>query len=297
MVMRRVGQVVVPMLCALMACTQANAGEVLERIRREGAITVAYRDSASPFSSVPAGATAPVGYAIDLCSRIIDGLAQELKRPIAVRHVRVSVTDRIQTIASGAAQLECGSTTNTAERRQQVAFTVPHYVTGTRLLVKTGGPVRDLRGLGGKTVVATTGTTALPLIRKLVDERMLGARVIEAPTYDAAIAMLSAGQADAFVLDEVMLYMLRARQPKPEQFEAVDKFLSIEPLAIMLPPGDSEFKAAVDGQMKKLIRSNTAHELYARWFTSPLPDGVNLQQPMNYLLRAVFAHPSDYVPE
>lgn len=297
MVMRRVGQLVVPMLCALVAVAQANAGEVLERVRREGAITVAYRDSAPPFSYVLAGSSAPVGYAIDLCTRIVDGLAQELKRPIAVRYVRVSATDRLQTVASGAAQLECGSTTNTAERRQRVAFTVPHYVTGTRLLVKAGSPVRDLRGLGGKAVVATTGTTALPLIRKLVDERMLGARVIEAPSYEAAMAMLSAGQADAFVLDEVMLYALRARQPRPEQFEAVDKLLSIEPLAIMLPPGDSEFKAAVDGQMKKLIRANTVQELYARWFTATLPDGGNLQQPMNSMLRAVFAHPSDYVPE
>lgn len=49
--------------------------------------------------------------------------------------------DRIEMIQQGKADLECGSTTNNAERRQKVVFTVPHFITGARLLTKASSPI------------------------------------------------------------------------------------------------------------------------------------------------------------
>ena len=39
-------------------------------------------------------------------------------------------------IVDGRADLECETVTNTAERREKVAFTIPHCVTGARIIVR-----------------------------------------------------------------------------------------------------------------------------------------------------------------
>jgi ABC-type amino acid transport substrate-binding protein len=109
--------------------------------------------------------------------------------------------------------------------------------------------------------------------------------------------MVAAGQADGFAMDDVLLYGLIAGQPDPSQFQVVGKLLTIEPLAIMLPKDDPEFKQIVDDEMKRLIRSGEAKGLYERWFLQPIPPRQTpLNLPMNYLLKDFWKYPSDQVP-
>ena len=222
----------------------------------------------------------------------------KLQRPdLTVRYMPVTAATRIQAITSGQADLECGSTTNNAERRQQVAFTVPHFIAGARFLVRADSTVSTLGGFDGRKLVSTQGTTPLKAITAANQERLMGITVLEAPDLAHAVQMVESGQADGFAMDDVLLYGLMASRPDPSRLKVVGKFLSIEPLAIMMAKGDAEFKGLIDNEMKRLVRTRQAHALYERWFDQPIPPAQTaLKLPMSHLLREFWKYPSDIVP-
>jgi ABC-type amino acid transport substrate-binding protein len=275
----------------------AQAGAILDRIKQSGRVTIAHREASVPFSYLGAHGR-PVGYAMDLCQRLVEAVARRVEhKTLAVDLKLVTSATRIPTMAEGGADLECESTTNTAERRERVAFTVPHYITGARLLVRADSPINELRDLERKRLVSTTGTTPLKTITQLNRERLLGVTIGDVPDHVRGIEMVERGEADAFLMDEVLLIGLVATRPDPAKLKVVGKYLTIEPLAIMLPKGDAEFKRMVDDEMKRLIRSGEALALHDKWFTRPIPpQGRNLNLPINYLLRDFWKYPSDWVP-
>lgn len=275
----------------------AQAGPVLDRIRSTGTVVLAHRESSVPFSFVgPDGK--PQGYAVDLCLKVVEALRKELALPrLEPRYALVTPANRIATIEEGKADLECGSTTNNAERREKVAFTVPHYITGARYLVRADSPIELLRDFKGRKLVSTKGTTPLKAVTRANSEYMLGIHLLEAPEHARAMDMVAAGEADGFVMDDVLLYGLAAGRPDPQAFKVIGKFLTIEPLAIMLPRNDPEFKKLVDDEMKRLIQTREAHAVYERWFQKPIPPANRaLNLPMNYLLKDFWKYPTDQVP-
>lgn len=284
-------------LCAAALAQPSWAGPVLERIKSSGQVVIAHRESSVPFSFVdPDGQ--PVGYAVDLCLRVVDALRRQLAQPdLKPRFVVVTSVNRIPMIEEGKADLECGSTTNNAERRQKVAFTVPHYIAGARYLVPADSPVQAIRDFKGRTVVSTKGSTPLKAVAQANNEYRLGIRLVEAPDHARAVDMVAAGEADGFVMDDVLLYGLVAGRPDPGRFKVVGKFLTIEPLAIMFARDDAAFKKLVDDEMKRLIQTREAHTLYERWFLRPIPPANrSLNLPMNYLLKDFWKYPTDQVP-
>jgi glutamate/aspartate transport system substrate-binding protein len=274
----------------------ASAGPVLDEIRTKGRIVIAHRESSVPFSFVDGGK--PVGYAVDLCKRVAEAVRTKLGlKTLAVEFVKVTPADRIPVIVERRADLECGSTTNNAERRQKVAFTVAHYVTGARYLVRADSEIGDLQGFQGKKLVSTTGTTPLKAIVQANKERLLGITVVEAPDHARAVEMVEKGEVDGFAMDDVLLYGLRAARPDPGKLKVVGKFLTVEALAIMLSKDDPEFKQIVDDEMKRLVASREAYSLYDRWFTQPIPPkNAALNIPMNYLLKDLWKYPTDWGP-
>ena len=193
--------------------------------------------------------------------------------------------------------VKCGSTTNNAERRQQVAFTVPHYITGARYLVRADSPVQNLPEFEGKKLVSTKGTTPLKAVDRANRDGLLRIHIVEAPDHARAVEMVEKGDADGFAMDDVLLYGLRAGRPAPDKLKVVGKFLTIEPLAIMFSKNDPQFKKIVDDEMRRLIYSKEAHALYDRWFMQPIaPKNTALDLPMNYLLRDFWKYPTDQVP-
>lgn len=280
------------------ALLPAHAGPVLDRIQSTGTVVLAHRESSVPFSFVgPEGK--PMGYAIDLCLKLVEAVGKALNLPqVGVKFVQVTPSNRIAMIEENKADLECGSTTNNAERRQKVAFTVPHYITGARYLVRANSPIDVLRDFSGRTLVSTEATTPLKAVTRANTEYMLGIKLLEAPDHSRAVDMVASGEADGFVMDDVLLYGLAASRPDPKAFKVVGKFLTIEPLAMMLPRNDPEFKRLVDAEMKRLIRSQEAHAIYERWFMNPIPpSNRSLNLPMNYLLKDFWKYPTDLVPD
>ena len=209
----------------------------------------------------------------------------------------VTPANRISIIAEGKADMECGSTTNNKERREKVAFTVPHFITGARMLVRADSKATVLEDLKGKTVVSTKGTTPLKAVDSANKERLMGLTIVEAPDHARAVEMVEKGEADAFVMDDVLLYGLAANRPNPKALKVVGKFLTTEPLAIMLPKNDPEFKKLIDEEMKRLVRSREIYAIYDKWFAKPIPpNNTALNLPVSYLLRDFWKYPTDVVP-
>ena len=283
---------------ALCGASLASAPTVLEKVAAGGALVIAHRESSVPFSYVDSKSGKPVGYAIDLCLRLADVVRKKTgMKDMAVEMMQVTAANRLAVVEQRQADLECGSTTNNAERRQKVAFTVPHFITGARLLVKASSSIDRLEDLSGKKLVSTKGTTPLKAADQANRERLMGITIVEAPDHAKAVEMVEKGEADAFVMDDVLLYGLAAGRPDPKALKVVGRFMTTEPLAIMLPKNDPEFKKLVDEEMRRLITSREIYPIYDKWFNKPIPpNNTVLNLPVSYLLRDFWKYPTDQVP-
>jgi len=257
---------------------------------------IAHRESSVPFSYYDANKQ-PVGYAMDLCKDLAEAVRKHLgMKSIAIDYVAVNVSTRIDTIVNNKADLECGTTTNNAERRQKVAFTIPHYITGTRYAVRADSSIAELDQFDGHVLVSTAGSTPFKNIDAANRERLMNIKLQAVADNAKAMEMLGNGQADGFAMDDVQLYGLIAEAADPKKFKVVGKFLTIEPLAIMMSKSDPAFKKVVDDEMRRIIRSGEAEAIYDRWFLKPIPPkGVTMNLPMSYLLRDWWKYPTDVV--
>ena len=278
-------------------CGSSQANPVVERLKSGGKLVIAHREASVPFSYLDADKK-PVGYAMDLCLKVAESIEKSLKlKNMPIEFKMVTPANRIATIEKGEADMECGSTTNNKERREKVAFTVPHFITGARLLVRAEQRASTLDELNGKTITSTKGTTPLKALEQANRERLLRLIIIEASDHNKAVDMVEKGEADGFLMDDVLLYGLAAGRPNPKAFKVIGKFLTTEPLAIMLPKNDPAFKKLVDDELKRLITSREIYAMYDKWFMQPIPPkGTTLNLPVSYLLRDFWKYPTDQVP-
>ncbi|HRL99128.1 MAG TPA: amino acid ABC transporter substrate-binding protein [Acidovorax sp.] len=276
----------------------AQAATVLERISAGGKLVIAHRESSVPFSYVDSKSGKPVGYAVDLCLRMAELVRKKTgKKDMEVELMAVTPANRIAVVQQGKADMECGSTTNNAERRQTVAFTIPHFIAGARLLVKSSSTIERLEDLNGKKLVSTKGTTPLKAAEQANRQHLMGITILEAPDHAKGVEMVETGEADAFAMDDVLLYGLAAGRPDPKALKIVGHFMTTEPLAIVLPKNDPEFKKLVDDEMRRLITSREIYPIYDKWFNQPIPPGNTvLNLPVSYLLRDFWKYPTDQVP-
>lgn len=283
-----------------LAATAAHATErttdELARIRDAREIVLAHRDASIPFSYLD-DRRQPIGYSMDVCMKLVDAVRRELKLPaLAVRHLAVTSASRIPAIAEGRASLECGSTTNNAERRRRVDYTIAHFISAARFAVRTRSGIQTLEDLTGKAVVSTRGTTNIKTLQAVSEERLLKMKIMEADDHAAAFALVATGKADAFAMDDVLLYGLRANAAQPQDYSVIGKPMTIEPYAVMLPKGQPAFKKVIDDEMRRLIFTGELQQLYQKWFMSPIPPrGINLELPMSFMLKESFKFPSDKV--
>ncbi|MEO6294176.1 MAG: amino acid ABC transporter substrate-binding protein [Burkholderiaceae bacterium] len=281
----------------LLGASALHAETVLERVAGGGKLIIAHRESSIPFSYLD-GNKKPVGYALDLCLKLADAVQKKVGvKAMPVEFLMVTSANRISVIETGKADLECGSTTNNAERRQKVGFTIPHFITGARLLVRANSTVERIEDLNGKNLVSTKGSTPLKAAEQANRERLLGVNILEAPDHAKAVEMVENSAAEAFVMDDVLLFGLASNRPNPAALKVVGKFLTTEPLAIMLPKSDPEFKKVVDTEMRRLIQSGEIYPIYAKWFSKPIPpNNQALNMPISYLLKDFWKYPTDIVP-
>jgi glutamate/aspartate transport system substrate-binding protein len=291
--MKRIALFVASLL-ALAAFGAAAQDGTLKKVKDSGAITVGHRDASLPFSYYD-DKQQPIGYAMDLCMRIVDAVKAELKMPaLKVNYQLVTSANRIPLMANGTIDLECGSTTNNIERQEQVWFTITHFVTANRWVAKKSSNIKSLGDLKGKTVVSTAGTTNIKQITEINAAQNLGMNIISANGHAEAFQMVETGRAVAFVMDDILLAGLAAQSRSPKDYEISAVALSVEPYGIMVRKDDKAFKAVVDRAMTGIYKSGQINAIYAKWFQKPVPPkNVNLNLPMGAAMKKVVAKPTD----
>ncbi len=276
-----------PMIKALalpalaLSLTLPAQAQTLDKVKASGSITVAYRESSIPFSYLDDKAQ-PTGFGWEICQRIVDDVKKATGRnDLKVATQAVTSANRIPLLMNGTIDIECGSTTNNSDRAKQVAFATNYFYTGTRLLVKAGSPVKGLKDLAGKKLVSTTGTTNYRIVRGLNEEQKIGFELLGAKDHAESQLLVQSGRADAFAMDDILLYGLAASSANPAEWAVVGEAIQVEPYAIMLRKDDPSFKALVDGVVNRLMDSGEFERLYRKWFQQPIPPkGVNLNAPM-----------------
>ena len=285
-------------LGAAFCAGHANAEELtgtLKNIKETGAITIGYRDSSIPFSYLDDNQK-PIGFAIDICYKIVDAVKQELKlEKLEVKLNPVTSSTRIPLLANGTIDLECGSTTNNAERQKQVAFTNTHFLTATRFVSKTSSNITSIDDLKGKPVAATSGTTNIKQLTEANAARNLDVNIIAAKDHAEAFLMVETDRAVAFVMDDILLAAFVAGSKEPAAYViSKEAFSKPEPCGIMLRKDDPAFKKVVDAATAALYQSADGRKLYDKWFMQKIPPkGLNVNAPISAELKQEFARPSD----
>lgn len=293
------GRVLARLSCALvlsLATTAASAeSPTLAKIKRNGSVTLGYRESSIPFSYLGADQK-PVGFSLDLCAQVVARVKSELKLDtLAVKLQPVDSTNRIPLIQNGTIDMECGATSSSLARLKQVAFTVATFVSSARWLTKVASGIHDVKGLDGKTVVVTQGSNAVGFAFGIKAKGGTFS-IIQAKDHGESMLTLQSGRAAAFMEDDILLASLKARTSDPAALVFLPETYTLVPYALMLPRDDADLKALADGVLKDMMASGAFATLYAKWFESPIPPrNENLNFPMSDALKERVAHPSDSV--
>lgn len=270
------------------------ASPTLEKIAQTGIITIGYRVGSAPFSYLDAKLK-PIGYTMDLCHRIVDGVKLQTRSPnLQIKLIAVTPATRIPLVENGTVDLECGVTTNTLERQKKEAFAVTTFVAASRLVAKKTSRIRSISDLRGRSVVSTVGTTSIRLLHDANQSRKLDMKILAGHDDAESFRMVETDRAVAYAMDDVLLQSLVASSSDPSAFAISNDALSVEPYGIALNKDDPAFKKMVDDVLIALFKSGEIEVIYKRWFQSPIPpSGINLQLPMSAALRRVITTPSD----
>lgn len=296
--MRIVPQLLGAAIAAALISTPVFAAELtgtLKKIKESGTITLGHRDASIPFSYIADASGKPVGYSHDIQLKIVEAIKKQLDMPeLNVRYNLVTSQTRIPLVQNGTVDVECGSTTNNAERAQQVDFSVGIFEIGTRLLSKQASSYKDFDDLKGKNVVTTAGTTSERIIKAMNAEKQMGMNVISAKDHGESFQMLESGRAVAFMMDDALLAGEMAKAKKPDDWAVTGTPQSYEIYGCMVRKGDEPFKKAVDDAIVATFKSGEINTIYNKWFQSPIPPkGLNLQFPMSEELKKLIAEPTD----
>ncbi|MET0383687.1 MAG: amino acid ABC transporter substrate-binding protein [Burkholderiaceae bacterium] len=291
-----VARLVTSLLLAAASCAAcADESAVLRKIRESGVITLGFRESSFPFSYLD-DQQRPVGYTMDICERIADAVKLRLgMSDLERRYVQVSNPTRIALVENGTVDLECGVTTNTADRGREVAFTITTFVAEVRLASKKSAPVMRLDDLRGKVVTTSVGTTSLTHLKKLsAPPHGVEFTILAAKDEAEAFRLVAADRAVAYAMDDALLRGSIATSADPADYVVSDERLSVEPYGIMMMKGDPEFKRLADQIIVGLFKSGEILRLYRKWFQSPIPpNGVNLAFPIFPSMLRLIARPTD----
>lgn len=246
----------------------ADPEPTLKKIKRTNTIALGYRESSRPFSFVGDDGK-PSGYSVDLCTRVAAALGKELALPnLQTKWVKLTVENRMQSVMNGTVDLECGSTTASLKRQEQVDFSLLTFVDGGSLLVTDSSAIVGVMSLIGKRVAVIPGTTTEKSLEEALKRNTVTATVVPVKDHAAGVAALDAGAADAYASDRVILIGIGRTSKDPAKLSLVDEFFSYEPYGLMMRRGDPAFRLSVNRSLAAMYRSREVVPIFEKWFGS-----------------------------
>ena len=273
--------------------SQASA-DTLAKVKQAGSFTIGHRDASIPLSYLD-DKQQPIGYSMDLCLKVADAVKKELNLPkMEIKYQLVTSANRIPLLTNGTVDIECGSTTNNADRQKQVAYLPTTFVTANRIVYKKNSGNSKFTDLKGKTLVSTAGSSNIKYVTETNAAQNLGISIVSANGHAEAFIMVETGRAAAFAMDDILLAGLVANSKNPSDFVIGSEALTVEPYGIMVRKDDPKFKKLADGVIIGLMQSGEITKIYDKWFLKPIPPkGINMNVPISPSLKRVMAKPTD----
>jgi len=274
--------VALAVMCACAATAlAAEAPDPLKKIKATRTITLGYSETAVPFSFV-GNDNRPQGYSVDLCKRIADGIQQQLGlTELKINWVKVDVATRIPATMKGTVDIECGSTTHTLSREEQVDFSNMTFVDGGSFISKGRNKVATIKDLAGRKVSVIPGTTTEKVLKAALDQAQVSAQIVPVQTHAEGFSALREDRVDAYASDRMILIGLALNAIDAQSYRLSDELFSYEPYALMMRR-DADFRLAVNRELARLYRSGDILNLYARWY-GPLGEPSTLLKAMYFL--------------
>ena len=266
----------------------------LKKVKETGSFTIGYRESSIPFSYLD-DKQQPIGYAMDLCMKVVDAVKADLKMPNLKLNLQpVTSSNRIPLLQNGTIDMECGSTTNSVKRQEQVSFGPTYFVINVTAAVKKKSKVKKLADLNGKTISTTSGTTSVPLLKAYKKTEKAEVKEIYGKDHAESFLLLADDRAEAFVMDDILLAGQIANSKNPSDYRIIPESLRQEPYSMMLRKDDAQFKALVDKTVGAVMKSGEINKIYAKWFTKPIPPkNINMKFSMTPPIKEAFKNPND----
>ena len=251
-------------MAAASAQTQIPSNSRLKAVASTKTIKVAYRADAKPFSFVN-DKKEPAGFSVDLCKLVVRSIQGQLGlADLKIEWVPVTVQTRFSTVASGKADMECGSSTVTLGRMKEVDFSNFVFVESTGVVVAKAANIAKFSDMAGKKIAVASGTTNEKAIVEQIKLQKIDATVVAVKDGSEAIAALESGKVDAFASEK--LFLVGANLKDPQAYTMLPDDLSVEPYAIVVPRGDWAFRLAVNSGLAQIFRTGTVVAVFNGWF-------------------------------
>lgn len=269
---------VTAVFCLLLFALGASAEPgTLARIKKSGTIKLGYREASIPFSYIGDNGR-PAGYSVDLCQHVAKSVQQQLGlSDLKMRWVRVTPANRIEKLKKGEIDLECGSTTNSLSRHEQVSFSLLTFADGASLLFKADAGLHGLADMNGRKIGVVPGTTTEPYLKQAIGRAGVKAEVVTLKEHAEGLRAVMEGRIDAYASDRVILVGLVLGSGNQQTLRISDQLFSYEPYALMLRRNDAAFRLAVDRELARLYRTEEIYPIYERWLGVLGPAGPLLK--------------------
>jgi glutamate/aspartate transport system substrate-binding protein len=249
---------------ALLSVAFAAPAQTLADVKKRGALRLGYSETSVPFAFKDRDGK-PGGYSVELCTRIAAAIATAAgSTGIKVEWVPLTPSTRLEAVASGKVDLECGTTSITLSRREKVEFSMPIFVDSATIMGRKTS-ASTLAELQGKKIAVAEGTTTLPALERALAKRFIKAEVVRTKTVQEGFDMLKGGQVDALASDRTALVGSFLQGGGAEGLTVFTEDLSYEPYALVMRKGDAEFRLAVDRVIAQLYRTGEIEAVYGRW--------------------------------
>jgi glutamate/aspartate transport system substrate-binding protein len=257
--------------------TPAHAAGTLDKIRAAQAIALGYRETSIPFSYT-GDDNQPWGYSVDLCTRVAAAIVKQLGlEELQLQWVAVTPENRIAKLRSGEIDLECGSTTSSLARMQEVDFSLPTFVDGAAYLSRRTAGIKRLDDLAGRKIAVAAGTTTERIIAQVLKQYKLDAQLVKVSDHQQGIAAMVREQVDAYASDRSLLIGLALDSGNQNDWSLGPETFSYEPYALMMRRNDADFRLAVNRELARLSRSREIYGIYDRWFGFLAKPGPRLE--------------------
>jgi glutamate/aspartate transport system substrate-binding protein len=247
---------------AALVCTAFGAqAQTLADVKKRGVLRLGYSETSVPFAFKADGKIA--GYSVELCERVAAAVDTAVGKPMKVEWVALTPSTRLDAVASGKVDLECGTTTVTLARREKVDFSLPIFVDAATVMAKK--EASGLADLQGKKIAAASGTTTLPALEAALAKRFIKAEIVRTKSVAEGFEMLKAGTVDGLASDRTALVGTFLQGGGAEGLGVLAEDLSYEPYALVMRKGDTEFRLLVDRVLAQIYRSGEIESIYGRW--------------------------------